>query len=73
MVHTYERYAWTVPMISMLFICGLGAKAGYDIDTQISLQDTRGVLSADILSFGGIVFGSFTGVSSNVSLSHIQY
>ncbi|KAG1890799.1 permease for cytosine/purines, uracil, thiamine, allantoin-domain-containing protein [Suillus subluteus] len=53
MVHVYERYAWIITLISMLFIWGLGGKAGYDI--------RRHALSADILSFGGIVFGLFTG------------
>ncbi|OAX38896.1 permease for cytosine/purines uracil thiamine allantoin [Rhizopogon vinicolor AM-OR11-026] len=60
-VHMYERYAWMITMISMLFLCGLGGKAGYDINAQKSLEDTGRALSADILSFGGIVFGSFTG------------
>ncbi|OJA13027.1 hypothetical protein AZE42_04379 [Rhizopogon vesiculosus] len=60
-VHMYERYAWMITMISMLFLCGLGGKAGYNINAQKSLEDTGRALSADILGFGGIVFGSFTG------------
>jgi purine-cytosine permease-like protein len=45
----------------MLFLWGLGGKAGYDINAQKPLEDTGRALSADILSFGGIVFGSFSG------------
>lgn len=62
MVHYYERYAWTVTFIVMLFLWGLGGRAGYDINAQKPLEDTGRALSADVLSFGGIVFGSFTGV-----------
>lgn len=61
MIHVYERYAWIVTSVIMLFLWGLGGKAGYDINTQKSLEDTGRALSADILSFGGIVFGSFSG------------
>jgi purine-cytosine permease-like protein len=62
MVHVYERYAWMATLISVLFLCVLGGKAGYDINAQKSLENTGRALSADILGFGGIVFGSFTGV-----------
>ncbi|KAG1742654.1 permease for cytosine/purines, uracil, thiamine, allantoin-domain-containing protein [Suillus paluster] len=61
MVHVYERYAWIVTSVIMLFLWGLGGKAGYDINTQKLFEDTGRALSADILSFGGIVFGSFSG------------
>ncbi|KAG1804383.1 permease for cytosine/purines, uracil, thiamine, allantoin-domain-containing protein [Suillus variegatus] len=61
MVHVYERYAWIIASVIMLFLWGLGGKAGYDINAQKSVEDTGRALSADILSFGGIVFGSFTG------------
>ncbi|OCH95748.1 cytosine-purine permease [Obba rivulosa] len=61
MVHYYERYAWIVTFIIMLFLWGLGGRAGFDINAQKPLEDTGRALSADILSFGGIVFGSFTG------------
>ncbi|KAG2035701.1 cytosine-purine permease [Suillus americanus] len=61
MIHVYERYAWIVTSVIMLFLWGLGGKAGYDINTQKPLEDTGRALSADILSFGGIVFGSFSG------------
>lgn len=61
MVHVYERYAWMVTSIIMLFLWGLGGKAGYDVNAQKSFEDTGRALSADILSFGGIVFGSFSG------------
>jgi purine-cytosine permease-like protein len=62
MVHHYERFAWMIITIVMLFLWGLGAKAGFDINAQKSIEDTGKSLSSDILSFGGIVFGSFTGV-----------
>ncbi|KAG0691788.1 permease for cytosine/purines, uracil, thiamine, allantoin-domain-containing protein [Suillus ampliporus] len=61
MVHVYERYAWMITCVIMLFLWGLGGKAGYDINAQKPFEDTGRALSADILSFGGIVFGSFSG------------
>ncbi|TFY68595.1 hypothetical protein EVJ58_g923 [Rhodofomes roseus] len=61
MVHIYERYAWMVMTIVMLFLWGLGGKAGFDINTQKPLEATGRALSGDILSFGGIIFGSFSG------------
>ncbi|KDQ63006.1 hypothetical protein JAAARDRAFT_119103 [Jaapia argillacea MUCL 33604] len=61
MVHIYERYAWIAIFIVMCFLWGLGGKAGYDVGAQKTLEDTGRNLSADVLSFGGIVFGSFTG------------
>lgn len=63
MVHHYERFAWIVITMVMLFLWGLGAKAGFDINAQKAVEDTGKSLTADILSFGGIVFGSFTGWS----------
>lgn len=60
-VHVYERYAWMLVTIIMLMLWGLGGKAGYDINAQKPLEDTGRDLAADILSFGGIVFGSFSG------------
>ncbi len=62
LVHYYERYAWTVIFIIIMFLWGLGGHAGYDINAQKPLEDTGRALSADNLSFGGIVFGSVTGV-----------
>lgn len=53
-----------VTFIVMLFLWGLAGRAGIDINAQKPLEDTGRNLSADILSFGGIIFGSFTGVSS---------
>ncbi|THH15143.1 hypothetical protein EW146_g5289 [Bondarzewia mesenterica] len=50
-----------VLFIVMLFLWGLGGKAGFDINAQKALEDKGRSLSSDILSFGGIVFGSFTG------------
>lgn len=62
LVHVYERYAWMVMFVVMLFLYGLGGAKGFDIDAQKEFEDTGTDLTADILSFGGIVFGSFTGV-----------
>ena len=64
LVHKYERYAWMITTIVMLFLWGLAGHAGIDISAQKAYEDTGRNLSADVLSFGGIVFGSFTGVSS---------
>ena len=61
MVHVYERYAWMVTFFIMCCLYGLGSKAGYDINAQTSLEDSGRALSADILSFGAIIFGSATG------------
>ncbi|KAH9929685.1 cytosine-purine permease [Fomitopsis serialis] len=61
MVHIYERYAWMVMTIVMLFLWGLGGRAGFDINAQKPLEATGRALSGDILSFGGIIFGSFSG------------
>ncbi|KAH7920367.1 hypothetical protein BV22DRAFT_1039941 [Leucogyrophana mollusca] len=63
MVHVYERYAWMATFVIMLMLYGLGGKAGYDIPAQKANEDTGKALTADILSFGGIVFGSVTGWS----------
>ena len=62
LVHVYERHAWTVITIIMLMLYGLGGKAGFNINAQKTREDGGTDLAADILSFGGIVFGSFTGV-----------
>ena len=72
LIHVYERYAWILVTIIMLFLWGLGGHAGFDINAQKPLEDKGKDLAADVLSFGGIVFGSFTGVgpifrSSSVS------
>ncbi|KAJ6471194.1 cytosine-purine permease [Mycena vulgaris] len=61
MVHHYERYAWIVLFIVMLFLLGLGGHAGFDINAQKAFEDSGKALSSDILSFGGIVFGSVAG------------
>ncbi|KAJ7241711.1 cytosine-purine permease [Mycena haematopus] len=61
MVHHYERYAWIVIFIVMLFLLGLGGHAGFEINAQKQFEDTGKALSSDILSFGGIVFGSVAG------------
>lgn len=46
----------------MLFLWGLGGKAGFDINAAKATEPTGRDLSAGIISFGGIVFGSFSGV-----------
>lgn len=65
MVHNYERWAWMPVLVIMLFLVGLGGKAGYHADAQKASEDTGKALSSDILSFGGIIFGSFSGVSKH--------
>ncbi|KAJ7095711.1 permease for cytosine/purines, uracil, thiamine, allantoin-domain-containing protein [Mycena belliarum] len=61
MVHHYERYAWMIIFIVMLFLLGLGGLAGFDINAQKQFEDKGKAFSSDILSFGGIVFGSVAG------------
>lgn len=58
-IHVYERYAWILITVIMLFLWGLGGHAGFNISAQETLEDTGKDLVADVLSFGGIVFGSF--------------
>jgi len=61
LVHIYERYAWIIITVIMVFLWGLGGHKGFDINAQKASEDTGRNLAADILSFGGIVFGSFSG------------
>ncbi|KAF8435811.1 permease for cytosine/purines, uracil, thiamine, allantoin-domain-containing protein [Boletus edulis BED1] len=60
-IHVYERYAWMATLFIMCCLYGLGSKAGYDVNAQKASEDTGRALSADILSFGAIVFGSVAG------------
>lgn len=60
-MHRYERYAWIITGIIMLFLWGLGGHAGFDINAQKSLEATGATLAGNVLSFGGIVFSSFVG------------
>ncbi|KAL4064121.1 permease for cytosine/purines, uracil, thiamine, allantoin-domain-containing protein [Scleroderma yunnanense] len=61
MVHIYERYAWMVTFFIMCCLWGLGGKAGFDVNAQESMEKTGRALAGDVLSFGAIVFGSFSG------------
>ncbi|KAJ4472412.1 permease for cytosine/purines, uracil, thiamine, allantoin-domain-containing protein [Lentinula lateritia] len=62
LLHRYERYVWAPILLVMLFLWGLGGKAGYHVTAQKAFEDPAGrFLAGDVLSFGGIVFGSFTG------------
>lgn len=63
LIHVYERYAWILVTIIMLFLWGLGAHAGFEISAQKPFEDTGESLTADVLGFGGIIFGSYSGVS----------
>lgn len=62
LVHYYERYAWMVLFVIMMFLWGLGGRAGFDTNAQKPVEGTGRALSASIISFGSIVFGSITGV-----------
>ena len=61
MVHVYVHYAWIFTLFIMCCLYGLGGQAGYDVNAQQPFEDTGRALSADILSFGAIIFGSLTG------------
>jgi len=60
-LHVYERYAWIVLTVVFCMMYGLGGKAGYDVQAQKPLEDVGRNRAGDILSFGGIVFGSASG------------
>lgn len=64
LIHYYDRYAWIPLTAVMMFLWALGAHAGFDISTESIREDRGRALSADILNFGGIVYGSIAGVSS---------
>lgn len=49
-------------VVIFIMLYGLGGKAGFDPSAQKPLEDKGRDLAADVLSFGGIVYGSFTGV-----------
>ena len=57
-----------VTLIIMLMLWGLGGKAGFDINAQKPFEDVGPNLAGDVLSFGGIIFGSVTGVSMMISV-----
>lgn len=49
-------------VIIFIMLYALGGKAGYVPSAQTPLEDHGKDYIADVLSFGGIVFGSLTGV-----------
>lgn len=63
LLHIYERYAYIVITIIIIMIFVLGGRdpAGYDLTAQSAKEDTGANLAADILSFGGIMFGAVSG------------
>lgn len=65
LLHIYERYAYIVITIIIVMIYVLGGKepAGYDLTAQSANEATGANLAADILSFGGIMFGAVSGWS----------
>ncbi|KAL8277559.1 hypothetical protein RQP46_009991 [Phenoliferia psychrophenolica] len=60
-LHHWERYAWIVLTCIFCMIYGLGSEGGYDISAQKASEDVGRNLAGDVLSFGGIVFGSCSG------------
>lgn len=60
-LHVYERYAWMVLLVVMLMLYGMGGHAGYNVSTQKALEDKGRSYTGDVLSMGGIVFGSCAG------------
>ena len=62
-LHHWERYAWIALTVIFCMLYGLGSRApgGYDISAQKASEDTGRSLAGDVLSFGGIVFGSCSG------------
>ncbi|KAK0457488.1 cytosine-purine permease [Desarmillaria tabescens] len=60
-VHTYERYVWIPLFVVMFFLWGLGGHAGFGIQAQKSSEESGRTLTASMLSFGGIVFGTTAG------------
>ncbi|GAB5587441.1 hypothetical protein Unana1_02341 [Umbelopsis nana] len=65
LLHIYERYAYIVItiIIVMIFVLGGIYPAGYDLTAQAAKEDTGANLAADVLSFGGIMFGAVSGWS----------
>lgn len=71
MIHVCERYAWMPLLVVMLMLWGLGARAGFDLSSESKHEDNGRALSSDILSFGGIIFAGFTGVSVSLSMTAV--
>ncbi|KAG2188208.1 hypothetical protein INT44_000960 [Umbelopsis vinacea] len=65
LLHIYERYAYIVItiIVIMLFALGGSSPAGYDLVAQSANEPTGANLAANILSFGGIMFGAVSGWS----------
>jgi len=60
-LHRYESVAWIVLTIIFIALFALGGAAGYDLGAQKAFEDTGRDLTGDVLSFGGIIFGSCAG------------
>ncbi|KAI5481367.1 permease for cytosine/purines uracil thiamine allantoin [Pseudohyphozyma bogoriensis] len=61
LLHIWERYAWIGLTVIFCMLYGLGSEPGYDLSAQKAYEDTGRNLAGDILSFGGVIFGSAAG------------
>jgi hypothetical protein len=57
-----------VIFIIFMMIYGLGGHVGYDTSSQKALEDTGAAYSADVLSFGGIIFSSWAPVAADYNV-----
>lgn len=67
-IHRTEKYVWIVLTGVMLCMWGLAAHKGFDFSAERAQEVAEGAkggreLAARVLSFGGVIFASFTGVS----------
>lgn len=60
-IDTWERYAWMGMTVIFIMLYALGGKAGYNLSAAVEEEDVGRALTGDILSFGGIIFGSCAG------------
>ncbi|KAH8547449.1 purine-cytosine permease [Umbelopsis sp. PMI_123] len=65
LLHVYERYAYIVItiVIIMIFVLGGREPAGYDLLAGSATEATGANLAANVLSYGGVLFGSVSGWS----------